>query len=163
MLVADDAISDEEIAAQVGVTRFTICRWRKQPEFMARVQHHMDRMAAAIEAEGIANRRNRVAALTDRWDRMQRVIEARAADLKEVPGGDTGLLVRQLKSIGFGENNTVIEEYAVDTGLLRELRAHEEQAAKELGQWVERSDQKVDASQQFIQALRMFGRGNSTA
>jgi hypothetical protein len=28
----------------------------------------------------------------------------------------------------------------VDTGLLRELRAHERQAAQELGQWMEKSD-----------------------
>lgn len=33
-----------------------------------------------------------------------------------------------------------IEEYELDTGLLAELRAHEKQAAEELGQWLTRTD-----------------------
>ena len=131
MLVADAGLSDEVIAGRVGVRRSTLSRWKCDPAFSERVEYHRQAMRAAIEAEGIASRQNRVAALNDRWDRMRRVIVARAEVLQAVPGGETGLLVRQTKSIGFGDNNTVIEEYAVDTGLLRELRAHEEQAAKE--------------------------------
>lgn len=71
---------------------------------------------------------------------MLRVIEARSKDMAEVPGGDTGLLVRKLKSIGSGENTKTVEEYAVDTGLLSELREHEKQAAQELGQWINKSN-----------------------
>jgi hypothetical protein len=71
---------------------------------------------------------HRVRALENRWQRMHQVIDARAADatMKDVPGGTTGLLVRTYRSIG---GDTVVE-YAVDTGLLRDLRAHEEQAAR---------------------------------
>jgi hypothetical protein len=32
-----------------------------------------------------------------------------------------------------------VEEYQVDTGLLKELREHEKQAAQELGQWSEKA------------------------
>jgi hypothetical protein len=45
--------------------------------------------------------------------------------MEDVPGGATGLLTRKYKSI------------EVDVPLLREMRATEEQAAKELGQWAE--------------------------
>jgi hypothetical protein len=33
----------------------------------------------------------------------------------------------------------VVEEYEVDTGLLKELREHEKQAAQELGQWSDKA------------------------
>jgi hypothetical protein len=60
--------------------------------------------------------------------------------MQDVPGGRTGLLVRTIKSIGSGEKATTVEEFAVDTGLLREIRELELQVSKELGQFVEKHD-----------------------
>jgi hypothetical protein len=60
--------------------------------------------------------------------------------MAEAPGGETGLLTKKLKVIGFGENAELVAEYSVDTGLLKELRAHEEQAARELGQWADKTE-----------------------
>jgi len=161
-LVADDTLSDEQIAAKLRIARSTLSRWKAHPEFQARVRAIVSEYREAILAEGIADKQNRILALNERWRRLQQVIEERARDpdMAKVPGGKTGLLVRQLKSIGVGENNTVVEEYVVDVGLLRELRAHEQQAAQELGQWVEKTDQKLDVSEAFVAALREFGRGS---
>lgn len=99
----------------------------------------IDQRRAEIRAEGIANRDARISAQQDRWDRMQRVILARAADMAAVPGGDTGLLVRQYKALGRGEDFQVVEEYAVDTGLLSEMRQLEQHTAKEKGEWVDKT------------------------
>ena len=65
---------------------------------------------------------------------MRQVIAERAAcpDFAKVPGGTTGLLCRDLRC-----KDTPV--YKVDTGLLAELRAHEQQAAQELSQWQTRS------------------------
>ena len=89
--------------------------------------------AGTIELE-ISSRNARVQALQDRWDRMRRVIELRAvsSDFAKVPGGTTGLLCRDLRC-----KDTPV--YKVDTGLLAELRAHEQQAAQELSQWQAKS------------------------
>lgn len=164
MLLAEDRVIDAEIATLSGVTLRTLTRWKGDPAFRARIEHHKAVMAAVVEAEGISRRENRVRALNDRWQRMQRIIEQRAEDMGQpdengyvIPGGDTGLLVRQTKSIGFGENNTVIEEYAVDVGLLRELRAHEEQSAKELGQWVDRSKLDVAVGDEIQKLAEEYG------
>jgi hypothetical protein len=54
--------------------------------------------------------------------------------MQKTPGGDTGLLVKTLKSIGAGENAQVVAEYAVDTALLAEIRKHEDHVAVDLGQ-----------------------------
>jgi hypothetical protein len=65
---------------------------------------------------------------------MRQVIEQRAAspDFAKVPGGTTGLLCRDLRC-----KDTPV--YKIDTRLLAELRAHEQQAAQELSQWQTRS------------------------
>lgn len=140
-LVADDQLADREIAQSIGVNKVTLERWKQHPSFRARVDALVEDVRLALRAKGISDKANRVAALDDRWRRMQRVIDERAADesYADVPGWKTGLLVHQRKKIGHGEDSEVVDEFVVDVGLLRELRAHEEQAAKELGQWVERS------------------------
>jgi hypothetical protein len=139
--IAEGGRTDKAIASSLGVRPETIVRWRRTEAFTERVQGLQAEMAAAVVSEGIALRTKRVAALNDRWRRMQQVIDQRAEDpeMADVVGGETGLLVHTIKMIGGGRDATTVDEYAVDVGLLKELRAHEEQAAKELGQWVEKT------------------------
>lgn len=140
--VAEGTRSDRAIATDLRIRPETIVRWRKLEPFTARVQALQAEMAAAVVSEGIAVRTKRVAALNDRWNRMQQVIAERADDpmMAGVAGGSTGLLVHSFKMIGGGRDATTVDEYSVDTGLLKEIRAHEEQAAKELGQWTEKQE-----------------------
>lgn len=140
-LVADDALTNEQIAASVGVIRQTLDLWKLRPEFQARVASIVAAYADAIKGEGIANVKNRVAAQNDRWERMKAVIAERAVsdEMANVPGGKTGLLVHTYKMAG-GKEPVVMDEYAVDTGLLSEMRAHEKQSAQELGQWTEKQE-----------------------
>lgn len=153
--LAEDTRSNEVIAREVGVTRQALDKWLTRPEFRARIQEHVTAFREAIRAKGIAERVNRVAALNDRWQRMQQVIEARAAAMgSEVPGGETGLLVKQLKMIGKGDAAQVVEEYAVDVALLKELREHERQAAQELGQWTEKTDLTSGGEPLAVKILR---------
>jgi hypothetical protein len=139
--VAKDERTDQQIAEACGIHKVTLERWKLRPEFQARVVEHRKAWASEIKARGIAERQNRIDALNVRWKAMQQVIEERSADqtMVDVPGGRTGLLVHRLKGVGSGEKFQVVDEYEVDTGLLKELRDHERQAAQELGQWVERS------------------------
>jgi hypothetical protein len=142
LLVAQDDLADRAIGAACGVTERTIERWKQHPEFAARVQEHRDLWREAIKARGIAERQNRVDALNDRWHRMRQVIEERAEDAAtaRVAGGSTGLIVRDVKGVGKGEDFQLIDIYSVDTGLLKELREHEKQAAQELGEWSEKRE-----------------------
>lgn len=134
-------MSDEQIAERVGVTRDAITSWKLAPEFQARISEHVEAQREACMSEGIADRRNRVRRLGDTWERLQQVIRERAVELDgAAAGGGTGLLVHQVKGIGKGESFRVVDEYAVDTGLLAELRQIEKQAAQELGQWVEKGE-----------------------
>lgn len=140
-LAAEDALTNDQIAASVGISPAGFDKWRATPEFQARVAEIVAAYADAIKAEGIANVKNRVADQGDRWRRLRQVIEERAvsAEMANVPGGTTGLLVHTYKMAG-GKEPIVMDEYAVDTGLLAEMRAVEKQAAQELGQWTERQE-----------------------
>lgn len=117
-------------------------RWSQQHGWQARLGEIVEEERQAIVNLGIAEKQNRIDAYNDRWQRMRKVIGERAKDpeVQEVPGGKTGLIVHNVKGVGKGDDFQLIDLYEVDTGLLKELRAHEEQAAKELGQWTEKRE-----------------------
>jgi len=142
LLVAQDRLSDREIAEALDITERTINRWRAVPEFRARVEEHVKAAREAIRTEGIADLLNRVARKNADWLALQRIKAARAAnpDNHRFDGGDTGLIVVRLKAVGTGQSQMIVEEAAIDTSLLAELDRLEEGVAKELGQRVERHE-----------------------
>lgn len=141
-LIAAGNLTLEEIASRVGVNRRTLWEWKKNEAFAGRIEARLEELRAEVRRIGLATIERRVQAQNDRWFKMRQVIEARAEDpaMQDVPGGTTGLLVRTVKGIGSGDDFRVVEEFAVDTGLLRELREIEKQAGQELGQWTEKRD-----------------------
>lgn len=142
ILVAEDRLTDTEIAQECGVAQRTLERWKQSEAFQARVSELVAAYRERILREGIADRVKRVKALDDRWRRMQQVIEERATDpqMAHVPGGTSGLLCHTIKGVGRGDDFQLIDLYAVDDGLLSEMRATEKQAAIEAGQWEEKRD-----------------------
>lgn len=108
-------------------------RLLKIAEIKAAIDDHLSN----IKRQGIQLQQNRIDGLAARHRLMLQVIEDRSEEMKdETPGGGTGLLVRRVKVSKMG----IFNEYAVDTGLLRELREHEKQIAQELGEWTEKSE-----------------------
>jgi hypothetical protein len=154
--LAEGQMADEAIAAKLHINPVTLWRWKQQPAFAAVVAGHKAMWAAEIAQEGIANRQNRINALNERWELMQRVIKARAADATMTGAGhETGLLVRTYKPGKY----RVVEEYRVDAGLLAELRAHEKQAAEELGQWTKKTDVTSGGKPLDLASLVLWARG----
>lgn len=139
VLLAADEINHEEIAAESGTSVTSLWRWRQHPEFQERVQEHEVALQAAMLRHAVAKRHKRLAVLDKLHSKALAVIEARGIEMAdEAPGAETGLLVKSFKVAGNGPTSQVITEYAVDVPLMREIRAIEEQAGKELGQWEEK-------------------------
>jgi hypothetical protein len=149
-LVADDRLTDREIAEQCGIDKATLERWKLQPTFRARVQAIVEAYAKRALKHGIAQRERRVGVLNDLHNKMLQVIDERAKskDMVAVPGGKTGIVTKTLKGIGKGEDFQAIEEYRVDTGTIAEIRDLQKQAAEELGQWIRRTE-SLDLNQLF--------------
>jgi hypothetical protein len=142
LLVAQDELTNEQIAERVGVARYSLDRWKLAPEFRSRVASLVADMREAVRQRGIADKRNRLDLYEDIKDRLRQVVAERAADptMADVPGGRTGMLVRGYKSIGSGESAQRVEEYTVDGVLAKELRDYAKQAAIEVGDWAERRE-----------------------
>ena len=131
VLIAEAEHSVAEIAKIMDIATSTIYLWRQNPHFIERIEVLRAEMRQAVREYGIAMVENRIKASHKRWQKMQRLIDARAEEHKDVPGGDTGTLVRDVKSIGEG---ATVELYSFDAALMRELREIEKHAAEQLGQ-----------------------------
>lgn len=107
-----------------------------KPHIAAQIAAHR----ATIESRAIADLQTRIDGYNERRNALLRIVAERAIhpDYAKVPGGRTGWLVRTIKQIGGGENAQIVEEYAFDAALHRELRELEKQAAQDLGQWQDR-------------------------
>lgn len=154
-LVALDGQTDEAIAAEIGVTTRTLRNWKRQPAFAGEVQGLRDEFAAVARREAIMTVEGRVKEYAARHERMRLVIDQRAAAGGDVPGAGTGLLVKTYKAIGSGESAFAQPEWSVDTGLLREMRELEKQAAQDLGQWADRKEHSGPGGQP-IQTLEIL-------
>ena len=137
-MIADDELSNREIAEQLGVVERTIERWCKNQEFKERVAEIAKAYADRVLNKGIARKEKRLEILKNLQSKLEQVISERAADpeLASIPGGKTGLVTKQLKGIGKGGDFQVVEVYEVDTATLKEIRAILEQVAEGVGQKV---------------------------
>ena len=111
----------------------------EKPRIAEAIAEHL----ALTRREGIAMKQARLDSLNERWWKCWQVIEARAAEAERDPGAPaaarSGLLARREVPTRDGE----IVEWAVDVGLLKEMRETEKQMAAEMGEGLA---QKVDVS-----------------
>lgn len=86
--LAEDDLSDEQIADEAGVNRRTLDRWKQHPEFAARVKDLVAEMTARAQRRGFARRERRIDRYNRRLDQVGRVLDEEL---------DTGLLREERK------------------------------------------------------------------
>ena len=127
-----------EIEEKYGVKPSSLHRHKRNclPTVLTEaVQERRLRAGSELLDVALADPERRLKRQSDRWERLHRVIDQRAEAMKDIEeGGDTGLLVRKVKSIGSGEYTERVDEYAVDAPMLKEIRELEKQTSEELGQ-----------------------------
>lgn len=121
------------------------------------IQAEIQRWRDEVKGVAIGDMDYRLAVLDDLERRYRELIEARADEhAGDVPGGETGLLV---KKVSVSPGGTETTEWAADTAVTKEVRELHKQAAQEKGQWKERSEH--DATDSFLAALRAFGHADA--
>ena len=140
-LIAKGELTMEQIADEIDCGVATLYRWKDNEEFITRVAANVAKIREAVLSQEIGEIYKRVLRLNKRWQQIDKVISARAADpeMQKVPGGDTGLLCRDVKIIGGGEFAKVVDVYKFDAALIKEERELAKQAAQECGQWLEKT------------------------
>lgn len=141
-LLAEGRYQYAEIAEKIGIEVRTLYQWRTLSAFTKRVSQLSSDFQKRSWSLGITRKHYRITCLAAVHSKLLTVMEQRAEDpdMQNVPGGKTGLMVKTFKVSG----DTVMAEYAVDAGLIRELRGIQEQVAKELGQVVEKHEHKFN-------------------
>lgn len=118
-----------EIARIIGCARDSV------HSFQARHAEEIDalrrELEQRVEAYAITKQVNRIRDAQLRRDLLDQVRESRASG---GTGMETGIVLRQYKTLGSGEFAETVEEYKVDTAFLAEWRANDKQVAEELGQ-----------------------------
>jgi len=141
-LVAEDEITDEEIAAKCNVIRRTLATWKQASEFKARVQEHRERIRASVLDSGYCRLENRIKLRQRVLDSFVTIADERGARPEmqdsKVAGGKTGFVALQPRIIGTGENAKSFIEQVPDTSLAAEIRTGLKELAQEVGQVVEK-------------------------
>ena len=101
----------------------------------ARIEELKTSIAEGVVAVEIRKRSSRVEVLQDNLNRMCGLIEARALEYSDDPGGATGLLAKDYRG-----KNAEQEIWKLDTALVTQINATMKQAAIEEGQWSEKRE-----------------------
>ena len=96
----------------------------------ARIKELKTSIAESVVKVEIRKRSARVEVLQNILNRMCSLIEARALEYSDHPGGATGLLVKDYRG-----KNAEHQIWKFDTGLMSQINATMKQAAIEEGQW----------------------------
>jgi len=141
VMLAADEVSDARIAEACGINEVTLNVWKKHPEFAERVRDETAAIRTGALRYAIAKKHRRIGKLNEIAERMEGAIDARAAEAAADPDAPaearTGLFSRKTVMSASGKER---RDYVFDAQLVREYRATLEQAARELGQLVDRSE-----------------------
>lgn len=140
-LQAADELTDEQIAAECGVTRPTLVRWNTHPEYKAEKRRLSEEIEASVFRHALAKRHKRMEILQERHAALTAIVaERRAQGKPEHAGTSSGFVVSRQKLVGSGVFAREVTELEFDIALVRSLLDVEERAMREVGAWTEKRE-----------------------
>jgi hypothetical protein len=136
-------------AAQVGISQRVFYRWKKWPEFQARVNEHREDFRKRVFGSRFCRRENRILIRQQLIDKCLQIIKERAATpgYEKIPGGKTGLVTPRFRVL----EGRVVTEYQIDTDTEGIIRANLREIAEEVGEWRSHAELgPVDAGNQSL-------------
>lgn len=146
LLVAQDRLTNVQIAKRLGVGLRTVEKWKADKGFRQEVETHRKLWQKEVRTRGLADVHHRLRIAVDIEKRLLAAIQARGAseDMKDVPGGKTGMVLKTYKSLKVEEEGAdgelhlvqkAVTEYKIDYEAARTITNLHEYVATELGQW----------------------------
>ncbi len=126
LLVAEDEVSDRDIAERIGVSRFTLYAWQKKPEFAQLVGDIRAEFRQRVLTLGFADKTKRVKALNALATAV--LVELSKAGDDDEPQG----MYRLEKKIS--ANGEIVEQEVFDKPKADTFRGYLDDIAKELGE-----------------------------
>lgn len=138
ILLADDILTDEQIASKIGRSRKWLVEQKRKIEFRAAIDEAREEIRRAVLNQGIADKVWRMQRLGETWDQLDELQRER------------GLITTETRR--FGE--TEVETEYFNEGLIRQKRGVLDDAAKEMG---ERKQVNVDQRTQTFNVIGLIG------
>ena len=146
-LLSSDALTDEQIAKKVGVSRQSLATWKRAPEFQARRGELMAALEERMKNSFVATRAGQVKLLAADFNATSKILEERGVDAAWMdeqgnllpaggPGGSTGFMVREFQ--GVGKQQKVV--FKADAALFKVRQDLLKQIAILRGFWSEKSE-----------------------
>lgn len=165
-LVAEDDLTDEQIAETIGISKRQLERWKQLPDFKARVAQHVADITHQVMHSGYCRVDKRLQLLNTNVNRLEAIIgakreqvlkerEAKRGELGEALDDDEEMEQHYLKTLGElaaqpgAETGLLIRketpvkhgvqvEHLIATHVIAEERALLKHIAQETGEWIER-------------------------
>jgi transcriptional regulator with XRE-family HTH domain len=165
VLVAQDKLSNEKIAEKCGISKRTLQLWKQDKAFSSEVKKHRDAWSAKVLSRGIADAAQCVDLCESLQLKLRLLMQARANDplTKDLPGGDTGLLViTEFEQVWDKKQQKYVpapKKYKFDRAVLAEIREMQQHVARLTGKWQEKLEiTSVERTEIFMGwDLRAFG------
>lgn len=150
VLIAENRLNYTRVAEELGVSSLTLANWRTRDDVQAAIRDHVETLQHETSTLHYSDRNRRIAGLNTLAVNLDQVMSERgewyndlalaSPDGKLVPGGRTGLIVRQRRMIGTGPKAEIIEEDMIDRALISEYKDTLIQIAKERGEWSDKRE-----------------------
>jgi replicative DNA helicase len=143
-MACDEGLSNTQIGKKVGFPPSTIRMWLSRPDYKEAIREYYEILEEETFRLAAIHRANRLRKLQEVLDKMDIVMAERAKAYENVNiGGKSGLLVKQVKTVGSGPNAYDVAEYVYDSALVRDILSIHKQIAQEKGEWSERKEHNV--------------------
>jgi hypothetical protein len=135
-LIVEGKLTRREIGEVVGVSARHLQNWAKKPDFQEMIENARLVYSKRFLTEGLAQRGRRLLVLNQVHEKVLDAVTERANsdDMQNVPGGTTGMVAKQIKGIGKGDDFAVIETYSIDTPVVKSILEIHNAVREELGE-----------------------------
>lgn len=148
-MICEEGMTTTQVAESVNVHPATVRMWLRRDDYQEAIRHYHELFEEQMMQFSVANKSKRIADLQMLLDKQKQVINERAQQYSHfMGGGGSGLLVKQTKSVGTGPTAYAVDEYVYDSAIVRDILSLHKQAAVELGQWSEKSENTTRIEQQ---------------
>ena len=118
----------------------------------AEIQKAVEAWREEVKVSAITDMSYRISRLHELESKLWEVIDERANDrqYEHVSGGNTGLIVHDVKAVGAGPSAQLVDVYAVDTPTVKAIQSLYDDVAKELGQRVDKVNVSGNLTREYV-------------
>lgn len=148
LMACDQGMNNSAIGEKLGFPPQTIRMWLERPEYKEAIKEYYAILEEETYRQSASIRAKRIQILQDQLDSLLELKAQRAKAYSHIEtGGNTGNLVKEIKTVGTGPNAYDVAEYKYDSAVVRDIAMLTKQIAQEKGEWSDRTSHEVNVTE----------------